>query len=68
MRAFPNLTEEQEEVLKEEARQKCLEDLHYLAKHILGYDRLTEHYHRGMAKDIDTPKYKFRLLLHPGAL
>ena len=29
MRAFPNLTEEQEEVLKEEARQKCLEDLHY---------------------------------------
>lgn len=65
MRAFPNLTEQQEEVLKEEARQKCLEDLHYLAKHILGYDRLTEHYHRGMAKDIDTPKYKFRLLLHP---
>lgn len=65
MRAFPNLTEQQEEVLKEEARQKCLEDLHYLAKHILGYDRLTEHYHRGMAKDIDTPKYKFKLLLHP---
>ena len=65
MRAFPNLTEEQEEVLKEEARQKCLEDLHYLAKHILGYDRLTEHYHRSMAKDIDTPKYKFKLLLHP---
>lgn len=65
MRAFPNLTEEQEEILKEEARQKCLEDLHYLAKHILGYDRLTEHYHRSMAKDIDTPKYKFKLLLHP---
>lgn len=65
MRAFPNLTEQQEEVLKEEARQKCLEDLHYLAKHILGYDRLTEHYHRSMAKDIDTPKYKFRLLMHP---
>lgn len=65
MRAFPNLTEQQEEVLKEEARQKCFEDLHYLAKHILGYDRLTEHYHRSMAKDIDTPKYKFRLLMHP---
>ena len=59
MRACPNLTEEQEEILKEEARQKCMEDLHYLAKHILGDDRRTEHFHRSMAKDLDTPKYKF---------
>ena len=65
MRAFPNLTVEQEEVLKEESRQRCLEDLHYLAQSVLGYDKVTDHYHKDMAKDIDTPKYKFRLLLHP---
>lgn len=65
MRAFPNLTVEQEEVLKEESRQRCLDDLHYLAQSVLGYDKVTDHYHKDMAKDIDTPKYKFRLLLHP---
>lgn len=65
MRAFPSITAEQEQVLKAEARQRCLDDLHYLAKTVLGYDKITDHYHKGMAKDIDTPRYKFRLLLHP---
>lgn len=64
-RAFPNLTKEQEEILKEESRQRCLSDLHYLAKDVLGYDRLTDHYHRDMARDIDTPRYRFKLLMHP---
>lgn len=51
--------------IKEEARQLCVNDLHYLAKTVLGYDRLTDHYHKQMAHDIDTPNYKFKLLLHP---
>ena len=65
MRAFPELTLEQEEALKEEARCKSKEDLHYLAKHLLGYNKITNHIHKRMAKDIDTPRYRFKLLLWP---
>jgi hypothetical protein len=65
MRAFPNLSEEQELAIKAEARKKCWDDLHYLAKEVLGYNRITDHYHKQMAMDIDTPKYRFKLLLHP---
>ena len=64
-KAFPKLTVKQEEAIKEEARNRCQNDLHYLAKEVLGYSRVTNHYHRQMARDIDTPKYKFKLLLHP---
>ncbi len=63
--AFPTMTPGEEEALKEEARFKCRYDLHYLAKTVLGYNRITDHYHREMAEDIDRPEYKFRLLLHP---
>jgi len=62
---YKHLSDQQEAILKAESRQKCLTDLHYLAKHVLGYDRLTDHYHKEMAMDIDTPQYKFKLLLHP---
>lgn len=65
MRAFPDLTAEQEDALKEEARMKSKDDLHYLAKHLLGYNKITDHIHRRMAKDIDTPRYRFKLLLWP---
>lgn len=65
VRAFPEMTEEQEEALKEEARQKSKQDLHYLAKHLLGYDRVTDHYHKWMCMDIDNPNFRFKLLLHP---
>lgn len=65
MKIFPEFTEQEEELFKQEARQLCLNDLHYLAKEILGYNRLTDHYHKRMCQDIDTPKYRFRLLLHP---
>ena len=61
---FLNLSAEQESAVKEMSRQKCRDDLHYLAKHVLGYHRITDHYHREMAMDIDTPKYRFKLLLH----
>ncbi len=64
-RVYSHLTAEQEALLREESRKRCLTDLHYLAKHVLGYNRLTEHYHKEMARDIDTPQYKFKLLLHP---
>jgi len=64
-RAFPNLSVDQEEALREESRQRCLGDLHYLARSVLGYNRITNHYHKDMAKDIDTPRYRFKLLLHP---
>ena len=64
-RAFPKLDPKQEEAIKEEARSRCINDLHYLAKEILGYSRVTDHYHKQMARDIDTPKYRFKLLLHP---
>lgn len=64
-RAFPELTKQEEEQLKAEGRKRCREDLHYLAKHVLGYNKITDHYHKKMAMDIDTPKYKFKLLLHP---
>ncbi len=65
MRAFPELTLAEEEALKEEARYKSKDDLHYLAKHLLGYHKVTDHIHRRMAKDIDTPRYRFKLLLWP---
>ena len=55
----------EEEAIKELARNKSEADLHYLAKEMLGYDRLTDHCHKDMARDIDTPKYKFKLLLWP---
>ncbi len=62
---YTDLTAKEQELLRHEARQRCLEDLHYLSKHVLGYNRLTEHVHRDMARDIDTPKYRFKLLLWP---
>lgn len=65
MRAFPELTAQEEEALREESLDRSLEDLHYFAKHILGYDRVTDHIHKRMARDIDTPNYKFKLLLWP---
>ena len=64
-RVFPELSLEEENFIKEEARNKCFDDLHYLAKYVLGYDRITDHCHLRMAQDIDTPKYKFKLLLWP---
>ena len=63
--AFRDMSPQEEAALKEEARQMCREDLHYLAKHVLGYNRLTDNYHRKMAEDIGDPDYKYRLLLHP---
>lgn len=63
--AFPDKTAQEEEALKAEARILCKEDLHYLAKTVLNYHRVTDHYHVAMARDIDTPRYKFKLLLHP---
>ena len=65
IRAFPELTLEEEEALREETRDKSRNDLHYLAKHLLGFDKLTNHYHREMCIDIDSKKHKFKLLLHP---
>ncbi len=64
-RAFPELSEKEEEALKAEARQKSLDDLHYFTKYMLGFDRLTDHYHKSMCMDVDAPGYKFKLLLHP---
>lgn len=64
-RIFPELAPREEEAIREEARFRCTEDLHYLAKHVLGYNRITDHCHKRMARDIDTPKYKFKLLLWP---
>lgn len=64
-RAFPDLSQAQEKAIASEVRKRCKDDLHYLAKHVLGYDRVTDHYHKRMAMDIDTPNYKFKLLLHP---
>jgi len=64
-RAFPDMSWKEEEAIKNEARQLCREDLHYLAKDVLGYNRITEHYHKQMAMDIDSPRYRFKLLLHP---
>ncbi len=65
MRAFPDKTIQQEEALKEQARENSKNDLHYLAKHLLGYNKITDHIHKRMAKDIDTPRYRFKLLLWP---
>ena len=65
IRVFPELKVEEEEKLKAESRSKCLEDLHYLAKFVLGYNRITDHIHSRMCKDVDTPQYKFKLLLWP---
>ncbi len=65
MQVFDNLTPHEEEQLKSIAREKCREDLHFLAKEILGYHRITDHIHKKMARDIDTPRYRFRLLLWP---
>lgn len=64
-RVFPELSTGEENALKEEARHRCTDDLHYLAKDVLGYNRITDHYHKRMAMDIDTPKYRFKLLMHP---
>ena len=55
----------EEELIKQEARELCREDLHYLAKNVLGYDRITDHCHYTMSKDVDTPNYRFKLLLWP---
>jgi len=63
-RVFPDLSVQEEEAVQMKTRQLCQEDLHYLAKHVLGYNKVTDHYHRRMAMDIDTPKYRFKLLLH----
>lgn len=63
-RVLLNLTANEEEAVKAQVRDLCRDDLHYLAKHVLGYDKITDHYHRAMARDIDTPKYKFKLLMH----
>lgn len=60
-----SMTPQEEEAVKSESRQRCVDDLHYLAKHVLGYNRLTDHYHADMARDIDTPRYRFKLLMHP---
>ena len=65
MRAFPDIPEKEEDALKEEARHRSSSDLFYLAKHLLGYDRVTDHIHKQMARDVDTPHYKFKLLLWP---
>jgi len=65
IRAFPELSAEEEEALKEETRDKSRNDLHYLAKHLLGFDKLTDHYHREMCIDVDSRTHKFKLLLHP---
>ncbi len=65
IRAFKDLSLGEEEVLKEEVREQSKNDLHYLAKHVLGYDRLTEHIHKQMAIDVDSPDYKFKVLLWP---
>ena len=62
--AFPDKSPEEEEALKELTRERSVQDLHYLAKHVLGYDRITDHYHREMAHDITLPGYRFKLLLH----
>lgn len=64
-RAFPDLSVQEEEAIKAKTRDMCRDDLHYLAKHVLGYNKVTDHYHKRMAMDIDTPKYRFKLLLHP---
>ena len=60
---FSSLKEEQ--AFKEEARLQSKNDLFYLAKYVLGYDKLVAPLHQVMAKDIDTPKHKFSLLLWP---
>lgn len=65
LRAFPELSIDEEMALQEEARFKSRDDLHYLAKQLLGYNKITDHIHKRMAKDIDTPRYKFKLLLWP---
>ena len=58
------MTAVEEEAVKAQVRELCKDDLHYLAKHVLGYNKITDHYHKAMARDIDTPKYKFKLLMH----
>jgi hypothetical protein len=65
VQVFDNLTAQEEENLKSLVREECKTDLHYLAKEVLGYNRITNHIHKQMAIDIDTPKYKFKLLLWP---
>jgi len=65
IRAFPEMSVDEELALQEEARRKSQSDLHYLAKQLLGYSRITNHIHKRMAQDIDTPNYRFKLLLWP---
>ena len=65
IRAFPELSIDEERAWQEEARTKSRDDLHYLAKHLLGYNKITDHIHKRMAQDIDTQRYKFKLLLWP---
>jgi len=55
----------EEEKIKVQARELCKHDLYYLAKEVLGFKKLTEDCHAGMVRDIDTPNYKFKLLLWP---
>jgi phage terminase large subunit-like protein len=55
----------EEELIKEQARELCKHDLFYLTKEVLGYNKVTEHCHADMVRDIDTPNYKFKLLLWP---
>lgn len=64
-RAFPELDVEEEEALKAETRERCREDLFFLARQILGYDRVTDHIHKRMARDVSLPDYRFKLLLWP---
>ncbi len=65
MRVFPELTDAEEYALQEEARVKSKHSLHYLAKHLLGYHKMTDDFHLGMAKAIDNPKFRFKLLMYP---
>lgn len=65
MRVFPELTDAEEYALQEEARVKSKHSLHYLAKHLLGYHKMTDDFHLKMSKTIDNPKFRFKLLLYP---
>jgi len=65
MRNPLDLKPEEEAAVKERVRMLCRKDLHYLAKHVLNYDRVTDHIHKRMARDVDTPGYRFKMLLWP---
>lgn len=65
VRAFPELTEREELIAQEGIREQSKDDLYFLAKHLLGYNKLTENFHKQMCRTIDTPRYRFKLLLYP---